>query len=302
MRLVDAHVHIFETLKGFSGKGELCAIGGGKGRWANGDTVDMIPKGAGDRNFTIESCRNVLKAGGIEKAVLLQGSFYGFDNEYVHTAQEQYPETFVAAGTFDPFARFVDSIYDRLTNELGFKILKFETSSGMGFMSYHHDFDIEKVFTPYAEKARLHKQILVFDIGRPEQSSAQPDKIYALAKKFSDVQFVVCHLFAPSIRDKDKVRSNLKLLALDNVAFDLAALPKNMKPEAYPYPTAAEYVRMACDIAGYDKIMWGTDAPSNLCDETYHHLWDYLEVSGKFSDTELEAIVGGNALRVYPFK
>ena len=137
MKIIDAHVHVFENLQGFRGEGELTAIGNGKGRWANGDIIEMIPEGLGDKGFTYETCHRVLKENGVEKAVLLQGSFYGFANEYVAEAMRAYPDMFVGAGTFDPMARYADQIYDRLTQELQFPIIKFETSTGGGFMSYH---------------------------------------------------------------------------------------------------------------------------------------------------------------------
>lgn len=72
MKIIDAHVHVFQNLQGFRGEGELYPIGNGKGRWANGDIIEMIPEGLGDKGFTYETCRRVLTENGVEKAVLLQ--------------------------------------------------------------------------------------------------------------------------------------------------------------------------------------------------------------------------------------
>ena len=132
MRLLDAHCHVFEYLSSFRGEGEIRAIGGGKARWANGQIVSMIPPHLGDKGFETETLVKFLREKGVEKAVLLQGSFYGFHNEYVAEAMKTYPDLFLGAGTFDPFAKYADQIYERLTYELGFRVLKFETSTGGG--------------------------------------------------------------------------------------------------------------------------------------------------------------------------
>ena len=66
MKIIDAHVHVFQNLQGFRGEGELYPIGNGKGRWANGDIIEMIPEGLGDKGFTYETCRRVLAENGVE--------------------------------------------------------------------------------------------------------------------------------------------------------------------------------------------------------------------------------------------
>lgn len=51
MKLIDAHTHVFEQLCGFGPRGELRPIGGGRARWANGDEIEMIPPGLGERSL-----------------------------------------------------------------------------------------------------------------------------------------------------------------------------------------------------------------------------------------------------------
>lgn len=303
MKIIDAHVHVFQNLQGFRGEGELYPIGNGKGRWANGDIIEMIPEGLGDKGFTYETCHRVLKENGVEKAVLLQGSFYGFANEYVAEAVRAYPEMFVGAGTFDPMARYADMIYDRLTRELGFRIMKFETSSGGGFMSYHHPFDLAEVFIPIAEKCEKNSQVLVLDIGSPGMNSFQPEAVRKIALKCPGLKIVVCHLLAPTLADKDTecFKESMEKLALPNVYFDLAAIPFNVQPETYPFPTGCEFIKSAKDIVGVDKLMWGTDIPSVLIQNSYKKLTEYLSEGNIFTKEELEKVYYKNALEVYPF-
>ena len=303
MKIIDAHVHVFENLQGFRGEGELTAIGNGKGRWANGDIIEMIPEGLGDKGFTYETCHRVLKENGVEKAVLLQGSFYGFANEYVAEAMRAYPDMFVGAGTFDPMARYADQIYDRLTQELQFPIIKFETSTGGGFMSYHHTFDIAEVFMPTAKKCEKNAQVLVLDIGSPGMSSFQPEGVRKIALECPGLKVVVCHLLAPTLSDKDTdyLKESMETLALPNIYFDLAAVPFNVQPETYPFPTGLAFIKSAKDIVGVDKLMWGTDVPSVLIQNSYQKLTEYITEGNIFTEDELEKVYYKNALEVYPF-
>lgn len=301
MKLIDCHVHIFETLKGFNGKGEMRPLKNGLARWGNGEVVKMVPPELGDTSFTAETCYQLLKKNGVEKAVLLQGSFYGFQNEYVAEALEKYPDLFIGAGTFDPFGIYADQIYDRVTSELGMKALKFETSTGCGFMSYHPTFDIAEVFGKYAKKAAEHNQTLVMDIGSPGMPSFQPEAIRKLAQENPSLRIVVCHLLAPTRKDGEALKKALELLIADNIYFDLSALPFNVQPENYPYPTAVAYIKTACDIVGYQKLLFGTDVPSVLCYDSYRKLTDFFSSTGEFTQEQLEAIYYGNALKAYSF-
>lgn len=306
MKKIDAHVHVFSVLKGFRGEGELCPIGNGKGRWANGQVIEMIPPELGEKGFEAETCFRFLKEKGVERAVLLQGSFYGIDNEYTAEAVRSYPDMFIGAGSFDPFARYADQIYERLTEELGYKIIKFETSTGGGFMSYHPPFDIAEVFSPIAAKCMQNGQVLVLDIGSPGMSSFQPESVKKLAKEYPELRIVVCHLFAPALEDAkgeryEYLKNSLDMLALPNVYFDLSAIPFNVEPEAYPYSTGLYFIETAKKIVGTEKLMWGTDIPSVLIKNSYERLGDYIIESGLFTEPELEQVFYKNALEVYPF-
>lgn len=302
MRLLDAHCHVFEYLSSYRGEGEIRAIGGGKARWANGQIVSMMPPELGDKGFETETLVKFLKEKGVEKAVLLQGSFYGFHNEYVAEAMQNYPDLFLGAATFDPFASCADQIYERLTHELGFRVIKFETSTGGGLMSIHKTYDLFEVFDPIVEKIEKNGQVLVLDIGSPGMTSFQPEAVAKLAAKYPKVHMIICHLLAPTLKDEEVFKDSLKILKAKNIWFDLAAVPFNVKPEAYPYPTGQKYIAMAKEIVGADKLIWGTDVPSVLVHDTYEDLLHFVTESGIFTEKELEGVVYDNAMAAYQWK
>ena len=297
---IDAHVHIMERVAGFASRGELYAIGGGKARWANGDVIQLFPPDRADRNFTAEILLKLLDDFSIEKAVILQGSFYGFQNDYIADSVRKYPDRLKAAAAFDPYCVRAQEIFDRLCGEMGFRIFKFEVSPGAGLSSYHSGFPLDGMpLAPYIEKIAALGATLVLDLGSPGVVSWQPQAVARIAQKYPDLKIVICHLLAPKPGDRRALEYGLHTLALPNVWFDLAAVESNVRPEKYPYPTGRDYIALGKEIAGADKLIWGTDTPSTLTRDTYPHLISYIEESGIFTEPELDKVFYQNAKDAY---
>lgn len=300
MRIIDAHTHVFDTLAGFGPRGELRAIGGGRARWANGDVIEMIPAGMGERSFTADTLAQLLHDNGVSHAILLQGSFYGFQNDATLEAAQRYPELFTPSATLDPFCGCAAELAQRLLVEEKRPVLKFETSSGGGLMGYHRPFaldgDVLGEILPMAAQAGV---TLVLDLGSPGMASFQPEAVAAIAKRYPQMPIVVCHLLAPHPGDDAALQDGLRTLALDNVWFDLAAVPWNVEPEQYPYPTGQAFVRCAREIVGAEKLLWGSDVPSVLTRESYGRLISYLMETEIFTPRELEGVLAGNAVTAY---
>ena len=85
MKIIDAHAHVVQCIAGFTSRGELRSAGGGMARYADGSEFQMIPKQFGE-SFTADDLVSVMDENGVEKAVLLQGQFFGFQNEYTAEA------------------------------------------------------------------------------------------------------------------------------------------------------------------------------------------------------------------------
>ncbi|MBQ6374346.1 MAG: amidohydrolase [Clostridia bacterium] len=301
MRLVDVHTHVVETLHGFARRGEFRAVGGGRARWANGDEMDLIPPELGEYDVRGDRLYAFLKAKGVERAVLLQGSFYGFHNEYSLEVARQYPDMFVPACTADPFARQSMEILERFVCREGVRVIKFEVSDGGGMMGYHTPFDLNG--PRLAEQIRLAADngcTLVLDVGGPGMDSFQPEAIADIAKTYPKMRIVICHLLAPTLQDEAPFKKAIAALRLPNLWFDISAVPWNVYPEAYPYPTGARYVAAARDAVGCDKLLWGSDLPCPLTRDSYEHLLDYLPASGLFTERELEGICYDNTFAAYP--
>lgn len=299
-KIIDAHAHVVQCIAGFTSRGELRAAGGGMAKYADGTSFKMIPDGMGGTYVAPEHLLKVMDENNVEKAVLLQGQFFGFQNDYTAEAVKKYPSRFIGAGSYDPFCNNVQAVKNHLFNDLNFKIIKFELSNGSGLMAYHPPVNVngEVMRREYAYAADNGLTVTV-DIGRPRNCCWQVDELAQAAKDFPAVTFVVCHLLAPQMEDKELLRAALGKLSLPNVYFDLAALAHNQKPEVYPYPTAVEHLRTAKQVVGAEKLLFGTDMPSCLCRDSYSHLVSYITQSGVFDESELEGIMYFNADKVY---
>ena len=300
MKIIDAHTHIFDALAGFGPRGELRPIGNGRAQWSNGDIIHMIPEGLGDRSFTADTLAQLLRENHVSHAILLQGSFYGFQNGCVLEAAQQYPELFTPSATLDPFCGCASELIHHFLVDQGRRVLKFEASSGGGLMGYHKDFALDG--QELAESIALTAQTdttLVLDVGSPGMASFQPEAVVRIARRYPQMRIVLCHLLAPHPGDEAPLQQALSTLKLDNVWFDMAAMPWNVYPEQYPYPTGLNFLRMAKNTVGAEKLLWGTDVPSVLTRDTYQRLISYITESDVFTAREQELVFAGNAETAY---
>ena len=300
MKIIDAHAHVIQYIAGFTSRGELRGIGHGKAQYADGSSFQMIPPEVGEYGASPEALLKIMDDNGVEKAVLLQGQFFGFQNEYTAEAIRKYPARFTGAASYDPFCVKVEDIKRHLFAELGFKAVKFEVSNGSGLMAYHQLIDLDgQIMNTQYKYAADNGLVFVIDIGRSRNCCWQVDALASSVKRYPSITFVVCHLLAPQQCDVELLKCTIGKLSFPNVFFDLASLPANQKPEKYPYPTAVEHLRTAKAEVGADRLMFGTDMPSNLCRDSYANLKDYIVESGVFDEHELKAIFYDTADSVY---
>ncbi len=300
MKIIDAHAHVAQCIAGFTSKGELRGIGGGRARYASGEEFQMIPPVLGDYGVSPEALIEVMDKNGVERAVLLQGQFYGFQNDYTAAAVKKYPHRFVGAGAYDPFCNGVEEVKKRLFSDLGFRAVKFEMSNGSGLMAYHNPIDLNgEVMNECYRHAAENGLTVVMDIGRPRNCCWQIDALASAVKKYPSVTFVICHLLAPQRQDNSLLEEALYKLVAENVYFDLASLTSNQKPERYPYPAAVKHLASAKRIVGADRLMFGSDMPADLCKESYANLVGYIVSSGVFSPEELELVMYKTAEKIY---
>ena len=304
MKKIDAHLHLADIIAGYCRRGELRAIGQGKAMWGNGEVFQLLPAEYGDSwNFRAEKALELMDESGVDRAVLMHGSMYGFQNQYHATLLEKYPNRFCPSCTVDPFMTNHYETLKHYLEDLHFHLVKFEISSGGGLMGCHDAFplDSDRMMKIY-ELIEKNHGVVALDVGDITMPSHQPAALARIADAFPNLKIVVCHLLAPMAAHREEWKASLRMLKKPNVWFDLAALPKIVDADPYPYPSVHEVIREAKEILGADRLMWGTDAPfacAHDAESTYEHLTDYLEKQSIFTPEELQAFYYDNAYQVY---
>lgn len=300
--IIDAHAHLIPVFSGSFGGGELRDCGGGRMQFLDGSTAQIIPeKLYMNGGFTVETLVSEMDKAGVDRALLIQAYYYGIHNLYVAEAVAKYPDRFLGVGSFDPYMVQKEKIMDLLIHKYQFPCFKFELSEGAGLTGFHPEFRVDgPIMEPVYRKAAQENVIIIFDVGKKGTRGFQIDNVVKAARSYPSVRFVVCHLLAPELgEDMRQWTENMqKLAACNNIVFDLSALPWNVREE-YPYPTAAGFARRACDLAGADRLIWGSDVPCVLTLSSYREQYAFFGDSGLFSREELEMMLGKTAERLF---
>lgn len=300
MKIIDAHVHLVQCIAGTGAGGELRSCGGGQGIYADGSVCALIPPAWGTDQVTPERMLELMDAHQVERAVLLQGGYLGFQNLYSWQAQQQWPHRFLAAAAYDPYSRGRDAIVHHLFEEQGIRVVKFEVSTGSGLMATHPVFALDgEVMRREAAFAAEHGLVFVIDIGKLGSPSSQIGALRRLILRHPDMKFVVCHLLAPKQTELAQMTDGLEALHLPNVWFDLASLQRNVRPDEPPFPITRRFIARAVETVGAERLLFGTDAPSNLCHMTYQQMVDTIAQDPALAEEQKQMILYENAKKVF---
>ena len=300
MKIIDAHVHLVQCIAGTGAGGELRSCGGGRGMYADGSACQLIPPAWNTDQATPERILQVMDEHHVERAVLLQGGYLGFQNLYSWQAQQKWPSRFLAAGAYDPYSRGRDGIVRHLFEELGLRVVKFEVSTGSGLMATHPVFALDgEMMEREAAFADEHGLVFVIDIGKLGSPSSQIEALRRLILRHAGMKFVVCHLLAPKQAELEAMAAGLAALALPNVWFDLASLQHNVRPDTPPYPVTRRFLARAIEVVGADRLLFGTDAPQNLCAFRYADLVATIAEDPALAPEQKECILYHNARGVF---
>src|SRR5829696_2370032 len=102
--VIDAHAHVMRRLHGRTGAGRTRGLGYGRAQIGDGPHFQHLPPFRRETTFPPEVLIAQMDWAGVDRAVLLQGSFHGEANDYVAAAVARYPGRFIGATFVDPRA------------------------------------------------------------------------------------------------------------------------------------------------------------------------------------------------------
>jgi predicted TIM-barrel fold metal-dependent hydrolase len=307
--MIDAHAHIFPQVHGMTADGPTTGTSYGR-LTAGSETIQLIPPYGLQTLFTPEMLITNLDWAGVDRAILLQGPFYGECNQYVLDALHQYPDRLAGVAYLDPWDAAAPGMLEWVIAAQAFKGIKLECSVATGLFGLHPNASLgmPEIAWVWAE-IETHAMTLVLDLGKPGSRSYQTQAVRAIAEAHPGLRIVIAHLGQPAPQfEADPAlwrewQAQIELGGLPNVWFDCAALPAYLPEENFPYPSAARYLRLAIEQLGASKILWGTDQPGLLSHSDLPHLVKMIrQHTGFLSSADQALVLGGNAATVFNLK
>lgn len=304
--IVDAHAHIAREVRGQTATGSTRSLDYGKVSWGEQE-IRLVPPVPGKTSYPAEVLLENMDWAGVDKAVLLQGPFYGEANDEVAQAVKQWPDRFIGAAYLDPWMADAHTIFDSVIAGSEFRAVKLECSETTGLCGLHPEARLDAPELAWLWQAlEQQRLVLTFDLGAVGSRSYQTQAVRLITEAHPALKIVIAHLGQPTPKaEADPAlwaqwQAQIDLGQLPNIWFDSASLIASLPHEEYPYPTAARYLRLAIERLGADRVLWGTDQPGTLIHLTYRQ---YVTLAKKhlefLSPREQSLVLGENALQVY---
>jgi len=290
--VIDTHLHIFPGFVSSPNARGLISLNNGRVRGRDGKVVQVMPPSFQQTSSPPEVALAYMDHYGVDGAILTQGPFYGFHNDYVAQAVYRWPDRFWGLAMYNPFLgkRAPDDL-ERWMTEAGFVGVKVEVPGTRGM---YPDFRLtgDAEMRVWERCAKLNGLLML----HLDRGSGQCADVLRLTEAFPPLRIIVCHLgVAPAEGWQEQVR----LARQPNVYLDVAALPfQHRSLEEYPYPQAQRALEWAVREVGAEKITWGTDYPTVLLHDTYGQLLNFVKLHCDLTEEERSLILGGTAAKL----
>ena len=275
MKYIDAHSHIWTP------DTKAYPLGAGYRRFS------MDPP-----SFTVEELQDNMKAVGVNRVVLIQMSFYGYDNSYMLDAMRLHPGSFSGVAVIDQDKSRVD-LEMRKMKGLGVR----------GFRIYPKNQTVEQ----WLDDPAMHT---MWKTGAEEGLAMccliDPDALPAvdrMCRRYPKTTVVIDHFARAGVTGEFKpadVKALSDLARHKNVYVKISAYYAlgKMKP---PYHDLGGVIRQMLDAYGRKRLMWASDAPFQVVKgHTYKASIDLIKSGLEFlEDDDREWLLRKTAERVF---
>lgn len=243
MGMIDAHVHV----------------------WT--DDLDNYPLAEGfvrsgmkPPTFTAEELFARCRPVGVDRVVLIQMSFYGFDNTYMLDTIQRYPESLRGV-----------AVVDHTRADLGAELERLRARGVRGLRVYQRTGDPLPTLADVSYAPLLG---LAGELGLAVCPLIDPERIGAMeqaAEAFPGTLFVIDHLgrvgASGEIREAD-CAALLSPARLPNCLVKVSAFYA-LGAKRPPHDDLAPLIRKVRDAYGAERMLWATDCPYQVQSERY---------------------------------
>jgi len=243
------------------------------------------------RSFTAEELQKQMTPCGVNRVVLIQMSFYGYDNTYMTDMIQKYPEMFVGVAVIDQDA--VDPKPE---------MLRLKKLGVTGFRIYPKNLPPERWLSADGMrkmwKTGTEENLAMCCLINPQDLPA----LSRMSEEFPETPVVIDHMCrigeSGAIKDED-IALLCSLAKHKNTTVKISAFYALGKKKP-PYLDLVPMIRKLYDSYGPERLMWATDCPFQVVDQTYQDSVDLITKHLDFlSDDDKDAIMRRTAERVY---
>ena len=285
MDWIDAHVHVWTQDTDSYPRRDRYPVPGG---------TDVAKVEANPPHFPPGELLAQARPFGVSRIGLVQMSFYGTDNSYMIDAIEARPEVFRGFGYVDPES---PGVGDRMAALLGrgvtgFRIVPEDAVVGTWLRTPGYG----AMFSAAAETGQALSCLVNAD------ALAEVDRMCAQHPRASVVIDHLGRIGAGGPIPDAEVEALCSLARHENVTVKVSAFYA-LGREPHTHGDLIPFIRRVYDAYGPDRLMWASDAPPALIEETYEEQISLVRDRLDFlSDSDRERMMRTTAERVIFFQ
>jgi len=239
-----------------------------------------------ENEASVEQYVALMDSEGVDRAVLVQPTPYGWDNSYLLDSAAAYPDRFRSVGLVDPLSGGAVGRLEELA------------AKGMNGIRLNWHLQPLEVWDENPYHAELWQCAQGLDMPICLQMTLDYVRLVRkMAINFSGVKIVIDHLAKPHqgcLPDDPAFQGLLKLSQYPNLYLKLSGM-NYYTQEAAPYADTWPLLQAAMANFGPQRCMWGSDFPFVMEHWTYSDLLTTLKTRLGFSQDEQEWTLGKTA-------
>ena len=290
-KIIDAHAHLWLKQDTVVDGLPIRTLDNGRSLFM-GEVRQMVPPFMIDGVNSAEVFLSNMDYAQVSAAVITQEFIDGIQNEYLMEVSKRYPNRFFVCGMCE-FRKpgFFPHVEELL--EKGFRAIKIPAQRLLlkeGRIWLTND-EMMKMFKLMEQQ----NAILSIDLADGDLQTAEMEEII---QECPNLKIAVGHFGMVTRKGWEE---QIKLARHENVMIESGGITWLFNSEFYPFNGAIRAIKEAADIAGMEKLMWGSDYPRTITAITYRMSYDFVCKSKDLTDEEKSMFLGKNAEKFYGF-
>lgn len=291
-KIIDAHSHLWLRQDTEVNGLPIRTLANGRSLFM-GEERQMVPPFMIDGRNSAEVFLSNMDYAQVSAAVVTQEYIDGIQNHYLAEVANKYPDRFFVCG----MCEFRKPGYLQQAKELiaaGFKAIKIPAhrlflKEGRVMLN---TMEMMEMFR-YMEK---QETILSIDLA---DGDTQIQEMKEIIQECPQLKIAIGHF---GMVTTPNWQEQIKLARYENVRIESGGITWLFNSEFYPFPGAVRAIKEAADLAGMEKLMWGSDYPRTITAITYKMSYDFILKTTEMTQEEKELFLGRNAEKFYGFK